>query len=110
MTSNFQTLTIRIAIIILVISLIVMALLMYQSRSALRFPPTKSECPDYWDVTSPNICRNVHGLGTGKYNDEVDFSDSKYAGRSGIVEKCKWARHYGTGITWDGVTNNPLCN
>lgn len=107
--ANFQSLVLKIAGIILVITLAVMALLMYQSRSGLRFPPTQAECPDYWTVMSENQCKNVHGLGNGMINDVASFQDSKYKGRSGIIEKCKWARNYGTGLTWDGITNNPLC-
>lgn len=107
--ANFQSLVLKIAGIILVITLAVMAVLIYQSRSSLRFPPTQSECPDYWTVISQNQCKNVHGLANGAMNDVANFQDSKYKGRSGIIEKCKWARQYGTGLTWDGITNNPLC-
>lgn len=100
----------KVATIILIISLIVLAIFMFQARSALEFPPTMAECPDYWTVVAENTCKNVHGLGHRPVDEIVNFKDQKYNGKSGIKAKCDWARKYGTGITWDGITNNPLCS
>lgn len=63
-------------------------------------------CPDYWDITAPNICSNskklgVCRLGTGT-DGSVDFNDQVFTDqRTGEFMKCQWAKT--CGVSWQGI-------
>lgn len=65
-------------------------------------------CPDYWDISAPNICSNskklgVCRLGTGT-DGSVDFNDQVFSDkRTGEFMKCQWAKT--CGVTWQGIDN-----
>jgi hypothetical protein len=67
----------------------------------MKYPPEVAECPDYWESTGPNKCRNTLKVGMCTDTDEMDFNEPKYSGPTGITEKCKWAN--GCGLVWDGL-------
>ena len=81
-------------------TLTVMGFMIYNSKTSTKYPPEVAECPDYWDSTGPNKCRNT--LKVGKCDaDEMDFNEPKYSGPTGLAEKCKWANE--CGLVWDGL-------
>jgi hypothetical protein len=106
---NFQKLVLTIAVIVLVVSLLVTGLLIRKSKSTYTYPPSVSECPDYFRLVSPNVCKNVHKLGkcseNGKPKETWDFNGSNFLGESGKQNKCKLANF--CEISWDGIDN--LC-
>lgn len=99
---TFQKTTIVIATIILVLLLLMVAFMVNRANETAEWPPMISECPDYFEVTKPNVCNNVKGLGS--CTGSIDFTDPKYQGQAGLGEKKKWAKN--CGVTWDGITNN----
>ena len=54
---NFQRIVIIIAIILLIVCLILIGLVLVNSKSAQQWPPMIGDCPDYWVDTSVN-CGN----------------------------------------------------
>jgi hypothetical protein len=65
-------------------------------------------CPDYWDITAPNICSNSKKLGVcrlGQAEDgRVDFNDNLFKdSRTGEFMKCQWAKT--CGVSWQGIDN-----
>jgi hypothetical protein len=104
---NFQKTTIIVAGVILVISLLTVAYLIRISKTSVKFPPTIGSCPDYWRENEDGDCVNVKGIGSNA-PDVMSFEGAEFLGANGIQAKCDWSRKYG--LTWDGVTNNPLCS
>lgn len=106
---NFQKLVLTIAVIVLVVSLVITGLLISRSKSSYTYPPSVSECPDYFRLVSPNVCKNVHKLGkcseNGKPREIWNFSGSNFLGETGKQNKCKLANF--CEISWDGIDN--LC-
>lgn len=98
---TFQKIVAYIAAIILAGTLVIIGVMIYNSNASTEYPPDTSECPDYWENIGPNKCRNTLKLGKCKDNEEMDFSDPKYSGPQGKVEKCKWANN--CGLVWDGL-------
>jgi hypothetical protein len=98
---TFQKIVSYIAAIILAGTLTVIGFMVYNSQSTLEYPPEVSECPDYWESTGPNKCRNTLKVGKCTDTDEMDFNEPKYSGPTGLVEKCKWANS--CGLVWDGL-------
>lgn len=99
---NFQSMTMMIATILLILVLGFIGYLMYKAKSNMDWPPMISECPDYWTVTGVSQCSNPNNLGS--CGASMDFSSADWQGDSGLKKKYQWAR--GCGLTWDGVTNN----
>lgn len=97
---TFQKIVSYIAAIILAGTLTVIGFIIYRSKTTTQYPPELAECPDYWESTGSNKCRNT--LKVGKCDtDEMDFNDPKYSGPTGLAEKCKWANS--CGLVWDGL-------
>jgi hypothetical protein len=72
-----------------------------------RDPPM---CPDYWDVTKPNVCGNSKKLGICRLGEgidnQVDFNDSLFTNPlTSNYMKCQWAKT--CGVTWQNIDN--LC-
>ena len=103
---NFQKVVLIIAAIALVIFLFAMWLLIRNAAKNVKYPPTTSECPDYWLNTEANKCSNVKSLGTCSEK-SMDFSGPSYGGTRGDVQKCQWAKS--CGLVWDGITNMDIC-
>jgi hypothetical protein len=98
---TFQKIVSYIAAIILAGTLTVIGFMIYNSKSTMKYPPEVAECPDYWESTGPNKCRNTLKVGKCTDTDEMDFNEPKYSGPTGITEKCKWANE--CGLIWDGL-------
>lgn len=101
---TFQKIVIYIALILSLLILLFVGYMMYRAKNNVTWPPMISECPDYWKVTDVEKCANEHNLGS--CGDTMDFSGSDWNGKSGLKKKYEWARK--CGITWDGITNNPV--
>lgn len=120
MDFNFQKIVLAIAIVIFIILMIFIAAVLYNNKYDVKFPPTVSQCPDYWidkqdqnnaegiDGNSKQLCTNVKNLGNISCDKTMDFTDSFWQGSTGGCNKYKWAKS--CDLTWDGITNNPnLC-
>ena len=104
---TFQTIVVTIAIIILILSLVVLGVVIYNSRNKDQYPPEISNCPDYFvmkeksggDLGVPvEMCYNQHNL--GNHSDGCEWFDPKDA-----TSKIKKAYAKKCGVTWDGITN-----
>jgi hypothetical protein len=104
---SFQKITIIIAGILLIISLVMFALALHNKKDDEKYPPVQSQCPDYWDVEKNDdkdtVCVNSKHLGNKNCQKTMDFMKSPFVGPRGACNKKKWART--CGITWDGITN-----
>ena len=104
----FNQIVLTIAAVLLILTLIVLAILLYNSHGALQYPPEIGQCPDYWMLNDQNgkaQCQNTKDLGTCG-SGGVD--PSQWAkGKSGNKQRCEWAK--GCGLTWDGITNANYC-
>ena len=120
---NFQKIVLSIAIIIFIILMLFIGATLYQNKYGVGFPPTVSQCPDYWidksntidssnldstsssdDVLANTKCYNTKNLGKSSCNKEMNFSGDFWQGSAGDCRKYKWAK--GCELTWDGITNN----
>jgi len=124
MEFNFQKIVLSIAIIVFIIMLIFIATVLYKNKYGVNFPPTVSQCPDYWiDQQSPSgsmensngantnnqSCVNVKNLGNVSCDKNMDFTGSFWQGSAGDCNKYKWAKS--CDLTWDGITNKPdICS
>ena len=103
---TFQKNTLRIAGVILVVSLGIIGYLLYDAQSNLDYPPSVGQCPDYFTINENNHCVNSMGLETS-CGEIPDFSTGDFTGNDGAKNKCKWAKE--CNLTWDGITNVALC-
>jgi hypothetical protein len=120
MAFTFQKIVATIAIIIFIILMIFIASVLYNNKYGVEFPPTVSECPDYWldmqktvnssgdmgdgDSQTQQSCFNVKNLGKSSCSKRMDFTGDFWQGSTGSCNKNKWAK--GCDLTWDGITNN----
>lgn len=107
-----DNLYILLAIIIPIIIFFVQIFYEYKNNqmtyNIIKFPPYKSKCPDYWEVTNENTCKNVNNIGLCKTGGDniMDFNTHDiFKGKDGDVNKCNWAKNCKT--SWDGIDN--LC-
>jgi hypothetical protein len=119
MEFNFQKIVMAVAIIIFIIMIILISVILYYNKYDVKFPPTISECPDYWIDQGSNKggingvmtqkCVNVKNLGNLSCGKEMDFTTEEWQGSNGLCNKYNWAKS--CDLTWDGITNNKdLCN
>jgi hypothetical protein len=108
MDNTFQTIVMSIAIILLIITLIIIGVSIYNTKSIVRFPPVSADCPDYWlDESNGNASKCVNSKNLGSCNVKtMDFSTSMWSGNVGLCNKAKWAK--ACDLTWDGVTNSSV--
>ncbi len=107
---NFQRIVIIIAIIVLIITLVFVGVMLYQSKKNEVWPPYLSDCPDYWvDLSSNGVaCLNTHRLGKcnipSKGNpNTMNFNVYPFNDETqGTCNKYKWSK--GCGVEWDGIT------
>ena len=64
----FQRIVLTVAIIILIITLAIMGLLMFNNHSAVQWPPEVSSCPDYFTASAPNVCQNTEKITVANTN------------------------------------------
>jgi hypothetical protein len=83
----------------------------YSESPEPMFPPFISKCPDYWEVTDKDKCKNVNKIGIclhggGRKDDNVmDFDIPIFKGKKGLYYKCSWANKCKT--PWEGI--DKLC-
>ena len=106
MAGTFQTITMTVAGIILIICLAVMGVFMYRARYTMKFPPVAADCPDYWlDMSDGDGSKCVNAKDLGSCNvREMDFSIPALQGADSACIKATWARQ--CDLTWDGITND----
>jgi len=104
---TFQKIVITIAIVILILSLIVLGVIIYNSRNNEQYPPEIGNCPDYFTIESKDgdmggtpteMCHNEHNL--GNHSNDCEWFDPK-----DVTKKERLAFAKRCGVTWDGVTN-----
>lgn len=114
MLNNFNSLVLKIAIVILIILLIVIGLTMYYSAVNAKFPPVIAECPDYWNVLRDEnnkiICKNVLKINPNSVS-EIDSCNKidpvNFKGTTNdetVCNRFNWATN--CNVIWDGITNN----
>ena len=109
--STFQRITLKIAGILLLIIIIILAFTFYSMSNSQLWPPIISKCPDYFeDVNGDGSnCVNTYGIGDPVIDSE-NFSVAPYIGTNGDCEKYNWC--ITNNLTWDGISygvQNP-CN
>ena len=114
---NFYKTSLMIMIVALIVCLAVVGVAIMNSKNDLQFPPTKSDCPDYYvKNTVTGECEDVNNLfnhddiecKTVNFDDETKFPNKNNTGtgaNSAICEKKRWAETQ-CGLNWDGITNN----
>lgn len=106
--ANFQSITVIVAIVILIICLIFIGIQLRKSKYDKQYPPVTGDCPDYWldmsDGTGSNCINKQADLGNADCAKTMDFSGAFWTGDSGLCRKSQWAKR--CNLTWDGVTNN----
>ena len=73
--------------------------------NALKIPPWISECPDYWTMEKKGVCRNTHNLGKCAHDSTIDFNDSRFKGKDGGMNKCRFSHN--CNLSWTGI--DKLC-
>ena len=103
--ANFQSTTIVVFIVLLIICLIFIGYMIHKKHSSQKWPPLIGDCPDYWVDLSGNggKCINTKNLGTCPNNKIMDFTIAPYNGSDATCQKYKWATT--CGVTWDGITS-----
>ena len=106
---TFQSVVVTIAIVILILSLIVLGIVIYNSRNEDQYPPELGNCPDYYvmkqkgeggnmDGVTTEMCYNQHNLGNKSQGCEwFDPKDATNKERRAYAKQC--------GVTLDGITN-----
>ena len=64
----FQKIVLTIAAVILIITLAIIGLLLFNQHSTAQWPPEVSSCPDYFTATSENICQNTGNIKVSNAN------------------------------------------
>ncbi len=124
--SNFYTLVVVIAVIVLIAVLGFLGWTMSQQKTVDEFPKLRMSCPDFWKVESgangeifcvqptqgaPNsgdatALTDAKGVVSGQ--NKFDTNDEGWASAGNAVcGKQKWANTHG--INWDTVTNANFC-
>jgi len=123
--SNFYTMVLTIAIVILMLLLGYMGWLMSKQKVTDEFPKLRTSCPDFWKIESGDdgkvFCVRPTGTealnkgsstwtkgASGVDGDKFDTTDAGWAsGGNAVCGKQKWANS--SEITWDTVTNANFC-
>jgi len=118
---TFQSIVVKVAIVIFIILMVVMALMMIKGKENKKWPPETPTCPDYWKYKEgtdgkPGVCEDVLKLsknGNHEWPNDSWMTDGKpnsaYKEYNTPNNKCCWAK-YKAQVEWDGITNNSkLC-
>jgi hypothetical protein len=103
----FQKNVVIVACVVLLVVLAVIAYYLSEGSSTQQWPPSVSNCPDYWEDQDGQgkQCFNVQRLGKcgiGPY-DLTNWNKPRNACEAkGIMENCK--------LTWDGITSVDACS
>ena len=97
--NSFQKITLTVASVILILTLIILGVIIYNSRNSELFPPVLGNCPDYFEMRQKqglDTCYNVHHLGNGNRRQcEWFIPSDNIKAKKDFVKKC--------GLTWDGL-------
>jgi len=74
---NIQKMVLLLAIIAFFISVGTVAILLWKSKSAQKWPPEVATCPDRWVLGSDGKCKDPYGLSTQIF-DKNDDNCAKY--------------------------------
>lgn len=100
---------------ILILTLGVIAYLLYVTKKKYIYPPYVNECPDYYYKNSLGECYDKNMIFFNSldkcYKENFNKNEYNVQGRgsnSGLCKKKQWADK--CNILWDGITNNTnLC-
>jgi hypothetical protein len=126
--SNFYTLVLTIAVVILIIVLAYLGWVMSKAKNSDEFPKLRTSCPDLWTVENgPDgkvfcvkpTAKSALNKGDGNNMEDApganinktkfDTNDVGWASAGNAVcGKQKWANSHG--IQWDTVSNANFCN
>jgi len=119
---SFYFIVLIIAIIILILALTSVGLLISRLNASKKFPPSATNCPDYWVINTDGSCTIPSGTnapasgyttantpGISSSRDNINFNDAKWKdqGTSELCAKKKWANTYN--VIWNGVSNYNAC-
>ncbi len=104
------------AIVILIIALVIIGIVLSNTKATQVWPPMVPSCPDYWTIDGSGnnaTCVNIKDLGTCSATGEnkhltMNFNEAPFVGSDGLCSKYTWANK--CGVSWDGITygvNNP---
>lgn len=110
---TFQSIVVKVAIVIFIILMVVMALMMIKGRENKKWPPETPTCPDYWKYNKENNkCEDKFNFSSNnieKWPESTWKNDDNYKEYNTPNNKCCWAK-YRAKVEWDGITNNnKLC-
>jgi hypothetical protein len=128
----FQMIVLAIATLVLIIILSIIGVALNKLQKTATYPPIANGCPDYWEASSPGVCRipspDKKNVGTMYVGTElvstfaspptygytagaaatINFNDQGWlSSKSSTCNKQKWAKKYG--IVWDGISNYNSC-
>jgi hypothetical protein len=111
MLSQFHNTVLGVALVILIFSFIVIAIMFYRMKNDFVYPPVIPSCPDYWYDESEKVkgskCVNKNKLGKCG-NTTMNFSTPQWTGQRGLCNKKKWTS--ACGVAWDGISNKNPCD
>lgn len=97
--TSFQKYTVCVAIVILIGTLSVMGVALYNASGSEIFPPSSGPCPDYWTVNDDEtLCEHPDGAPTIDYLPGATICRKKQ--NLAVLSDAQL-----TGVEWDGVTN-----
>ena len=105
-----------IMVVILIICLATVGIAIVNSKNDIAFPPTKSDCPDYYvKNTVTDVCEDINNLfehtsedcKSINFNDITEFPNLNNTGTGANSAICeKKLKCESCGLNWDGITNN----
>ena len=107
---DFYTSLFTATIIFLIIVLCFVGYFMSLSKKNQTYPPSTSDCPDYYSLNSNGTCKIGANITAREPTCNIeDFTQNKYKGdgtdfTSGLCAKKMWANK--CEVSWDGITNN----
>ena len=106
---SIYTITLTIALVLLIISLLVIGVGLYYAENQKQYPPVKSACPDYWSAEkngSGHSCKPPAAGHPGRGSTgckQINTNHPSFNGPSGNCNRYKWSQR--CGVTWNGHTN-----
>jgi len=102
----FQKNVVVVACVLLIVAIAFIGWMLSDGESGSLWPPSVSNCPDYWEDSAGDgsSCMNVKRIGkcgNGPYNFTGWNAPSKACSAKGMMDKCN--------LTWDGITSIDPC-
>ena len=103
---NIQKMVLLLAIIAFFISVGTVAILLWKSKSAQKWPPEVATCPDRWvfdTSVTPNVCRDPYGLSTQTFT-KTDDNCAKYTNITTTARLYNAGHLSSSGyVPWEGI-------